>query len=47
MESAFESREVFLLFLVPFYGEAASREIIFKYELFHKGLQGKPAGLKA
>ncbi|KAE8538898.1 hypothetical protein D1P53_005266 [Cryptococcus gattii VGV] len=33
--------------VVPFYGEAASREIIFKYELFHKGLQGKPAGLKA
>ncbi|KIR36110.1 pol II transcription elongation factor [Cryptococcus deuterogattii MMRL2647] len=33
--------------VVPFYGEAASRQIIFKYELFHKGLQGKPAGLKA
>ncbi|KAL0255804.1 hypothetical protein I308_100613 [Cryptococcus tetragattii IND107] len=33
--------------VVPFYGEAASREIIFKYELFHKGLQGKAAGLKA
>ncbi|OWZ62862.1 hypothetical protein AYX15_05060 [Cryptococcus neoformans] len=33
--------------VVPFYGESASREIISKYELFHKGLQGKPVGLKA
>lgn len=33
--------------VVPFYGEAASREIISKYELFHKGTQGKPVGLKA
>ncbi|KAK8858701.1 hypothetical protein IAR55_002930 [Kwoniella newhampshirensis] len=33
--------------VVPYYGEAASRKIINKYELFHKGMQGKAAGLKA
>ncbi|ORY30527.1 SNF2 family N-terminal domain-domain-containing protein [Naematelia encephala] len=33
--------------VVPYYGEAASRKIIAKYELYHKGLQGKAAGLKA
>ncbi|WWD18597.1 hypothetical protein CI109_103050 [Kwoniella shandongensis] len=33
--------------VVPYYGEAASRKIISKYELYHKGMQGKAAGLKA
>ncbi|WVQ83032.1 hypothetical protein IAT38_005170 [Cryptococcus sp. DSM 104549] len=33
--------------VVPFYGEASSRKVISKYELYHKGMQGKAAGLKA
>ncbi|WVR06458.1 hypothetical protein IAU60_003489 [Kwoniella sp. DSM 27419] len=33
--------------VVPYYGEAASRKIISKYELYHQGMQGKAAGLKA
>ncbi|WVQ96611.1 hypothetical protein IAU59_003716 [Kwoniella sp. CBS 9459] len=33
--------------VVPYYGEAASRKIISKYELYHKGQQGKAEGLKA
>ncbi|WRT67913.1 uncharacterized protein IL334_004887 [Kwoniella shivajii] len=33
--------------IVPYYGEAASRKIISKYELYHRGMQNKAAGLKA
>ncbi|ODO10000.1 hypothetical protein I350_02224 [Cryptococcus amylolentus CBS 6273] len=33
--------------VAPFYGEKIARQIIMKYELFHKGQQGKVAGLKA
>ncbi|ODO05160.1 hypothetical protein L198_01848 [Cryptococcus wingfieldii CBS 7118] len=33
--------------VVPFYGEKIARQIIMQYELFHKGQQGKVAGLKA
>ncbi|ORX37279.1 SNF2 family N-terminal domain-domain-containing protein [Kockovaella imperatae] len=33
--------------VVPYYGEAASRKIISKYELYHKGLQGEAHGLRA
>ncbi|WVF69124.1 hypothetical protein IAT40_003898 [Kwoniella sp. CBS 6097] len=33
--------------VVPYYGESASRKIISKYELYHKGQQGKAEGLKA
>ncbi|EIW67468.1 hypothetical protein TREMEDRAFT_40234, partial [Tremella mesenterica DSM 1558] len=33
--------------VVPYYGEAASRKVIAQYELYHKGQQGKAAGLKA
>jgi hypothetical protein len=33
--------------VVPFYGEAASRKVVSKYEMYHPGLQGKADGLKA
>ncbi|KAL7423006.1 hypothetical protein Q5752_002304 [Cryptotrichosporon argae] len=33
--------------VVPYYGEASSRKVISQYELYHKGLQNKAAGLKA
>ncbi|OCF38336.1 hypothetical protein I317_07902 [Kwoniella heveanensis CBS 569] len=33
--------------VVPYYGESASRKIISKYELYHKGEQWKAEGLKA
>ncbi|WWC88517.1 uncharacterized protein L201_003428 [Kwoniella dendrophila CBS 6074] len=33
--------------VVPYYGEAASRKVISKYELYHKGMQNKAEGLKA
>ncbi|WWC62726.1 uncharacterized protein I303_105323 [Kwoniella dejecticola CBS 10117] len=33
--------------VVPYYGEAASRKVISRYELYHKGQQGLAEGLKA
>ncbi|WWC96240.1 hypothetical protein V866_003107 [Kwoniella sp. B9012] len=33
--------------VVPYYGESASRKIISKYELYHKGMQNKAEGLNA
>ncbi|OCF72795.1 hypothetical protein I204_06024 [Kwoniella mangroviensis CBS 8886] len=33
--------------VVPYYGESASRKVISKYELYHKGMQNKAEGLNA